>query len=91
MFAYPCGLRASSIIKSITLLFDPLYSTIARTERRTHKSVLKERKPGNSLEGIIVKRVLSFFGHTIPADGMELDSILGKVEGTRRRGKQRTS
>ena len=60
------------------------------TPRRTNKSVLKEIKPEISLEGMIAKQALTFFGHTIRANGMEKDIMLGGVEGTRRRGKQRT-
>ena len=60
------------------------------TARRTNKSVLKEIKPEISLEGMIAKQALTFFGHTIRASGMEKDIMLGRVEGTRRRGRQRT-
>ena len=60
------------------------------TERRTNKSLLDELRTETSLEGMIIKRALTFFGHTMCASGIEKDVILGKVEGTRRRGRQRT-
>ena len=60
------------------------------TERRTNKSFLDEIRTGTSLEGMIIKRALTFFGHTMRCSGIEKDVTLGKVEGTRRRGRQRT-
>ena len=60
------------------------------TERSTNKSVLDEIRTETSLEGMITKRALTFFGHTMQSSGIEKDVMLGKVEGTRRRGKQRT-
>ena len=58
--------------------------------RKTNKSVLGEIKPEISLEGMIAKQALTFFGHTIRAGGMEKDIMLGRIEGTKRRGRQRT-
>ena len=60
------------------------------TERRTNKSVLDEIRTETSLEGMIIKRALTFFGHTVRSSGIEKDVMLGKVEGTRRHGRQRT-
>ena len=60
------------------------------TARRTNKSVLEEIKIEISLEGMTAKQALTFFGHTVRASGMEKDIMLGRVEGTRRRGRQRT-
>ena len=54
------------------------------TERRTNKSVLDEIRTETSLQDMIIKRNLTFFGHTMRASGIEKDVMLGKVEGTRR-------
>ena len=58
------------------------------TERRTNKSVLDEIRTETSLESMIFKRALTFFGYTTRSSGIEKDVILGKVEGTRRRDRQ---
>ena len=60
------------------------------TERRTNKSILDELRAETSLEGMIIKQALTFFGHTMHASRIEKDVMLGKVEGTRRRGRERT-
>ena len=60
------------------------------TERRTNKSILDELRTETSLEGMIIKQALTFFGNIMRASGIEKDVMLGKVEGTRRRGRQRT-
>ena len=52
-------------------------------------SILDKIRTGTSLEGMIIKRDLTFFGHTIGSSGIEKDVMLGKVEGTRRRGRQK--
>ena len=54
------------------------------------RSVLEEIKPEISLEGMIAKQALIFFGHTIRASEVEENIMLGRVQGTRRRGRQRT-
>ena len=60
------------------------------TERRSNQSILKEISPGCSLEGLILKLKLQYFGHlTRRADSFEKTLILGKIEGRRRRGQQR--
>jgi len=59
------------------------------TERRTNKFI-DEIRPETSLEGMVVKRALTFFRHAMQACGIEKDVMLVKVEGTRRRGRQRT-
>ena len=60
------------------------------TARRSNQSVLKEISPGCSLEGLILKLKLQYFGHLIRrADSLEKALILGKIEGRRRRGQQR--
>ena len=60
------------------------------TTRRSNQSILKEISPGCSLEGLMLKLKLQYFGHLIQrADSMEKTLMLGKIEGRRRRGWQR--
>ena len=60
------------------------------TARRSNQSILKEISPGCSLEGMMLKLKLQYFGHLIRrADSLEKTPILGKIEGRRRRGRQR--
>ena len=58
--------------------------------RRSNQSILKEISPGCSLEGLMLKLKLHFFGHLMRrADSFEKTLMLGKIEGRRRRGQQR--
>ena len=60
------------------------------TTRRSNQSVLKEISPGCSLEGLILKLKIQYFGHLMQrADSFEKTLMLGKIEGRRRRGQQR--
>ena len=60
------------------------------TARRSNQSILKEISPGCSLEGVMLKLKLQYFGHLMQrADSFEKTLMLGKIEGRRRRGKQR--
>ena len=60
------------------------------TARRSNQSILKEISPGCSLEGLILKLKLQYFGHLMrSADLLEKTLMLGKIEGRRRRGRQR--
>ena len=60
------------------------------TARRSKQSILKEISPECSLEGLKLKLKLQYFGHLIQrADSFEKTLMLGKIEGRRRRGKQR--
>ena len=60
------------------------------TERRSNQSIVKEISPGCSLEGLMVKLKLQYFGHLLQkADSLEKTLMLGKIEGRRRRGRQR--
>ena len=60
------------------------------TARISNQSILKEISPGRSLEGLILKLKLQFFGHlTRRADSFEKTLMLGKIEGSRRWGRQR--
>ena len=57
---------------------------------RSNQSILKEISPGCSLEGLMLKLKLQYFGHLIQrADSLEKTLMLGKIEGRRRRGRQR--
>jgi len=58
--------------------------------RRSNQSILKEISPGGSLEGLMLKLKLQYFGHLMQrADSFEKTLMLGKIEGRRRRGRQR--
>ena len=60
------------------------------TVRRSNQSILKEISPGYSLEGLMLKLKLQYFGHVMRrADSLEKTLMLGKIEGRRRRGRQR--
>ena len=60
------------------------------TARRFNQSILKEISPEYSLEGLLLKLKLQYFGHVIQrADSLEKTPMLGKTEGRRRRGRQR--
>ena len=69
------------------------YSVVLRvpwTARRSNQSILKEFSPGCSLEGLILKLKLQYFGHLMQrTDSLEKTLMLGKIEGGRRRGRQR--
>ena len=60
------------------------------TTRRPNQSILKEISPGCSLEGLTLKLKLQYFGHLMQrVDSLEKTLMLGKIEGKRRRGRQR--
>ena len=60
------------------------------TARKSNQSILKEISPGCSLEGLMLKVKLQYFGHLMQrADSLEKTLTLGKIEGRRRRGQQR--
>ena len=60
------------------------------TARRSNQSILKEISPEYSLEGLMLKLKLQYFGHLMPrANSLEKTLMLGKIEGGRRRGQQR--
>ena len=59
------------------------------TARRSNQSILKEINPGISLEGLMLKLKLQYFGHLMRrADSFEKTLMLRKIEGRRRRGRQ---
>ena len=60
------------------------------TVRRSNQSILKEISPGCSLEGLMLKLKLQYFGHPMQrANSFEKTLMLGKIEGRRRRGRLR--
>ena len=60
------------------------------TARRSNQSILKEISPGNSLEGMMLKLKLQYFGHLMRrVDSLEKTLMLGGIWGRRRRGRQR--
>ena len=63
---------------------------VPRTARRSNQSILKEISPGCSLEGLMLKLKLQYFGYLMQrADSFEKSMMLGRIEGRRRRGQQR--
>ena len=60
------------------------------TARRSNQSILKEISPGFSMEGLRLKLKFQYFGHLMRrADSLEKALMLGRIEGRRRRGRQR--
>ena len=60
------------------------------TARRSNQSILKEISPGCSLDGVMLKLNLQYFGHLMQGDdSFEKTLMLGKIEGRKRRGRQR--
>ena len=60
------------------------------TARRSNQSIIKEISPGCSLKGLMLKLRLQYFGHLMRrADSLEKTLMLGRIEGRRRRGRQR--
>ena len=59
------------------------------TARRSNLSILKEISPEYSLEGLMLKLKLQYFGHLMRTDSLEKTLMLGKIEGGRRRGLQK--
>ena len=63
---------------------------VSCTTRRSNQSILKEISPGCSLKGLMLKLKLQYFDHLMQrADSFEKTLMLGKIEGRRRRGRQR--
>ena len=67
-----------------------LWCWVPWTARRSNQSILKEISPGCSLEGMMLKLKLQYFGHLMRrVDSLEKTLMLGGIEGRRRRGRQR--
>ena len=63
---------------------------VLRTARRANQSIIKEISPGCSLEGMVLKLKLQYFGHLMGrGDSLEKTLMLGGIGGSRRRGRQR--
>ena len=63
---------------------------VSWTVRRSNQSILREINPEYSLEGLLLKLKLQYFGHLIQrTNSLEKTLVLGKTEGRRRRGRQR--
>ena len=63
---------------------------VPRTARQSNQSILKEMSPEYSLEGLMLKLKLQYFSHLMQiTDSLEKTLMLGKIEGERRRGRQR--
>ena len=61
-----------------------------RTVKKSNQSILKETSPGCSLEGLLLKLKLQYFGHLMGrVDSLEMTLMLGGIGGRRRRGRQR--
>ena len=74
----------------MTSVFDDHHFRVLWTARKSNKSILKEISPGCSLEGLMLKLKLQYFGHLMQrADSLERTLMLGKIESRRRRGQQR--
>jgi len=59
------------------------------TARKSNQSIIKEINPEYSLEGLMLKLKLQHFGHLMRTNSLEKTLMLGKIEGRRRRGRQR--
>ena len=67
-----------------------LANSVVESARKSNQSILKEINPEYSLEGLMLKLKLQYFGHLIRrADSLEKTLMVGKIEGGRRRGRQR--
>ena len=89
--AYGCVLEADHRrIDAFELLCWRRLLWVPWTARRSNQSILKEISPGCSLEGLMLKPKLQYFGHLMwRADSFEKTLMLGKIKGRRRRGRQR--
>ena len=94
------GLQFSSVAQSCPTLCDPMnrstpgcWRSLLRvpwTARRSNQSILKEIIPGISLEGMMLKLKLQYFGHLMQSvDSLKKTLMLGGIGGRRRRGRQR--
>ena len=81
--------EGSSHLKVLCAEADPFRVSLGDS-RRSSQSILKEISPEYSLEGLMLKLKLQYFGHLMRrTDSLEKTLMLGKIEGRRRRGRQR--
>ena len=79
-----------ALLKELMLSNSPRLLRVPWTARRSNQSILKEINPDYSLEGLMLKLKLQYFGHLMQrANSVEKTLMLGKIEGRRRRGRQR--
>ena len=80
-----------SINKDVRIISDSVTAALqCKLARRSNQSILKEIGPGYSLEGLMLKLKLQYFGHLMRrADSLERTLMLGGIGGRRRRGRQR--
>ena len=72
------------------MVLEKVLESPLETARRSNQSILKETSPGCSLEGLMLKPKLQYFGHLMQrADSLETTLMLGGIGGRRRRGRQR--
>ena len=83
--------NSRSLLKCMSIeLVMPILLRVPWMARRSNQSILKEISPGCSLEGLMLKLKLQYFGHLmLRVDSLEKTLMLGKIEGRRRRGQQR--
>ena len=82
-----CGCESWSIKKAECQRTDAF--GLSRTARRSNKSIVKEISPEYSLEGLMLKLKLQYFGHLMQrTDSLEETLMLGKIEGRMKRGQQ---
>ena len=87
VYLSPAGLFLFPCVSNFPT-YDSLW--LLRSTRRSNQSILKETSPGCSLEGLMLKLKLQYFGYLIwRTDSFEKALMLGKIEGERRRGRQR--
>ena len=71
----------------LTVVLEKTLEKVLWTARRSNQSILKEISPGYSLEGLMLKLKLQYFGHLMQrTDSFEKTLMLGKIEGRKRRG-----
>ena len=78
------------MFNEITVQVEIYPCSVTWTARRSNQSILKEIRPGTSLEGMTLKLKLQYFGHLMRrVDSLEKTLMLGGIGGKRRRGRQR--
>ena len=87
---YGCERLTAKKVDAFELWYWRRLLRVPWTARRSNQSILKEISPGCSLEGLMLKLKLQYFGHLMwRADSFEKTLMLAKIEGRRRRGQER--
>ena len=85
-----CGYSTENTEKHGILVLWRRFLRVPWTARKSNQSILREINPEYSLEGLMLKLKVQYFGHLMQtADSLEKSMMLGKIEGRRRRGHQR--